>query len=154
MGDILKKIGDTLTETGKTVSEKTKQVGNVAKLNAKIISSEHSISDNYTILGKYYYDTYKDNPDETVAETVNSITASIDTIAEMKSQILAIKGLVKCESCGAGCPFEDDFCGKCGAKLEKPEPPVEEEPAEDETAEIEAVEDTADEAPAENTTEE
>lgn len=149
MSDILKKIGDTLTETGKTVSEKTKQVGNVAKLNAKIISSEHSISDNYTILGKYYYDTYKDNPDESVAETVNSITASLDAIDEMKNQILAIKGLVKCESCGADCPFEDDFCGKCGAKLEKPEPPAEEEPAE-EVAEIETVE----EAPAENTTEE
>ena len=153
MSDILKKIGDTLTETGKTVSEKTKQVGNVAKLNAKIISSEHSVSDNYTILGKYYYDTYKDNPDESVAETVNSITASLDAIDEMKNQILAIKGLVKCESCGADCPFEDDFCGKCGAKLEKPEPPAEEEPAE-EVAEIETVEEAVEDAPAENTTEE
>lgn len=126
MSDFFKNVKETLTETGKTVGEKTKQVGNAAKLNAKIISSEHSISDNYTILGKYYYDTYKDNPDESVAETVNSITASLETIKEMKSQLLAIKGLVKCGSCGADCPFEDSFCGKCGAKLEKPEPPVEE----------------------------
>ena len=154
MSDIFKKIGDTITETGKTVGEKTKQVSSVAKLNAKIISSEHSISDNYTILGKYYYDTYKDNPAEEVAETVNSITASLETIADMKSQILAIKGMVKCQDCGAECPFDDTFCGKCGAKLEKPEPPVEEEPAEDEIAEIETVEDTAEEAPAENATEE
>ena len=138
MSDILKKIGDTLTETGKTVSEKTKQVGNVAKLNAKIISSEHSVSDNYTILGKYYYDTYKDNPAEEVAETVNSITASLETIADMKSQILAIKGMVKCQDCGAECPFEDTYCGKCGAKLEKPEPPVEEEAPAEET--VEAIE--------------
>lgn len=137
MSDILKKLGETITETGKTVGEKTKQVGNVAKLNAKIISSEHSISDNYTILGKYYYDTYKNNPDEDVAETVNSITASIDAIAEMKGQILAIKGLVKCQSCGAGCPFEDDFCGKCGVRLEKPEPPVEDSPVEETAEEIE-----------------
>ena len=147
MSDILKKLGETITETGKTVGEKTKQVGNVAKLNAKIISSEHSISDNYTILGKYYYDTYKNNPDEEIAETVNSITASIDAIDEMKNQILAIKGLVKCQSCGAGCPFEDDFCGKCGAKLEKPEPPVEEE--EEIAEEAEAEEETAEETPAE-----
>ena len=147
MSDILKKLGETITETGKTVGEKTKQVGNVAKLNAKIISSEHSISDNYTILGKYYYDTYKNNPDEEIAETVNSITASIDAIDEMKNQILAIKGLVKCQSCGAGFPFEDDFCGKCGAKLEKPEPPVEEE--EEIAEEAEAEEETAEETPAE-----
>lgn len=140
MSDIFKKIGDTITETGKSVGEKTKQVSSVAKLNAKIISSEHSVSDNYTILGKYYYDTYKDNPAEDVAETVNSITASLETIADMKSQILAIKGMVKCQDCGAECPFEDTYCGKCGAKLEKPEPPVEEEaPAEDVVEAIEEI---------------
>ena len=126
MSDFFKNVKETITETGKTVGEKTKQVGNAARLNAKIIASEHSISDNYTILGKYYYDTYKDNPDESVAENVNAITASLETIKEMKGQILAIKGLVKCVNadCGADCPYEDNFCGKCGAKLEKPEPPV------------------------------
>lgn len=146
MSDIFKKIGETLSETGKTVGEKTKQVGNVAKLNAKIISSEHSVSDGYTSLGKYYYDTYKDNPDEAVAETVNNITASLDTIAEMKSQILAIKGMVRCTACGAECPFEDSFCGKCGAELEKPEPPAEELPEETEVIEeAEVSEETSEE---------
>lgn len=124
MSDFFKKLGETINETGKTVGEKTKQVGNVAKLNAKIISSEHAVSDGYTALGKYYYDTYKENPDEAVAETVNNITASLETIADMKNQILAIKGMVKCAACGAECPFGDDFCGKCGAELEKPEPPA------------------------------
>lgn len=131
MSDIFKKIGDTITETGKTVGEKTKQVSSVAKFNAKIIASEHSISDNYTILGKYYYDTYKDNPADEVAETVNSITASLETVADMKNRILAIKGMVKCQDCGAECPFEDTYCGKCGAKLEKPELPAEEAPEEE-----------------------
>lgn len=124
MSDFFKKVGETINQTGKTVGEKTKQVGNVAKLNAKIISSEHSVSDGYTLLGKYYYDACKENPDETVAETVNNITAALESIAEMKSQILAIKGMVKCTACGAECPFEDSFCGKCGAELEKPEPPA------------------------------
>ena len=135
MSDIIKKITDTITETGKNVGEKTKQVGNTAKLNAKIIASERSISENYTLIGKYYYDTYKDNPDAEIADAVNAVTASIETITEMKNQILAIKGLVKC-SCGASCPIEDTFCGKCGAKLEKPEPVVEE--AVEETAEEKA----------------
>ena len=126
MSDILRKIGDTITETGKSVGEKTKQVGNTAKLNAKIISSEHSISENYALIGKYYYDNYKNDPDEEIAEKVNAVTAAIDSIAEMKAQILMIKGLVKCQNCGAECPNDDDYCGKCGTKLVKPEPPVEE----------------------------
>lgn len=160
MSDILKKIGDTLTDAGKTVGEKTKQVGSVAKMNAKIISCEHSISENYSILGKYYYDTYKDNPDGEIAETVNAVTASIETIAELKSELLAIKGLVKCQKCGSECPFEDTFCGKCGAELEKPEPAAEEEEveefeeideaAEDEVPNIVVVdEDSSDESTAE-----
>ncbi len=148
MSDIIKKITDTITETGKNVGEKTKQVGSTAKLNAKIISSERSLSENYSLIGKYYYDTYKENPDEEIAEAVNSVTAALDTIAEMKGQILAIKGLVKC-SCGASCPIEDSFCGKCGAVLEKPEPV--EETLEDED-EIEIV--VAEEVTVEETTEE
>ena len=156
MSDIIKKITDTITETGKNVGEKTKQVGNTAKLNAKIISSERSISENYTLIGKYYYDMYKENPDADIAEAVNSVTASLETIAEMKSQILALKGLVKC-SCGASCPIEDTYCGKCGAVLEKPEPVEEEivEEAEAEKADIEIVVEDADVTEAaEETTEE
>lgn len=140
MSDIFKKIGDTLTDAGKTVGEKTKQAGTVAKLNAKIISSERSISESYSILGKYYYDTYKNNPDEEIAETVNAVTAAVETIAELKNELLALKGLVKCTKCGGECPFEDTFCGKCGAELEKPEPAPAEEAVEDfeETEEVEA----------------
>lgn len=136
MSDIIKKITDTITETGKNVGEKTKQVGNTAKLNAKIISAERSISENYTLIGKYYYDTYKENPDEEIADAVNSVTASLDTIDEMKDQLLALKGLIKCDKCGANCPIDDTFCGKCGAMLEKPEPIVEEA---EEKADIEVV---------------
>ncbi len=139
MSDIFKKIGDTLTETGKTVGEKTKQVGNVAKLNARIISAEHSISDNYTVIGKYYYDKYKNEPDEEIAETVNAVTASIEAIESYKNELLAIKGLVKCQNCGNECPYENSFCGKCGAAIEKPEP----EPEEAEVQETEEL--TADE---------
>ncbi len=142
MSDIFKKIGDTITETGKTVGEKTKQVGNAAKMNARIISAEHSISENYTVIGKYYYEKHKNDPDEEIAETVNAVTASIETIAQLKSELLAIKGLVKCQNCGSACPFEDSYCGKCGAVLEKPEPAEEaaEESGEvEETEEIEVI---------------
>ncbi len=155
MSDIIKKITDTITETGKNVGEKTKQVGNTAKLNARIMSSERSVSENYTLIGKYYYDTYKNNPDEEIAETVNAITASLDTIDDLKSQILAIKGRVKCTKCGASCPIEDTFCGKCGAMLEKPE--IIEETVEEVVEEVKAdivveAEETAETA--EETTEE
>ena len=127
MNEFFGKISRNITDTSKVVTEKTKQVSEVAKLNAKIASSENTISTNYTILGKYYYETYKENPAEEVAEACNAITAASDAIAAMKAQLLSIKGLVKCTTCGAECPIDNNFCGKCGAALEKPAPAVEEE---------------------------
>lgn len=154
MNDVFEKISKTISDTSKVVTEKTKQVGEVAKLNAKIVSSEHTISENYTILGKFYYDKYKDNPDEGAIVAVNSITAANDAIAEMKAQLLSIRGAVACQSCGCECPIEDSYCGKCGALLEKPEPPVnEEEIVVEVTAEDNAPADD-DETPASDTTEE
>ncbi len=158
MNEVFEKISKTFTDTSKVVTEKTKQVSETAKLHAKITSSENTISTGYTTLGKYYYETYKANPDEAVAETVNGITAAIDAIDEMKAQILSLKGIVKCDKCGAECPIENNFCGKCGAVLEKPEPIVVED---DEAEEEIVVEDTVEtvvaeviEEAAEETTEE
>ena len=127
MNEFFGKLSKNITDTSKVVTEKTKQVSEVAKLNAKITSSENTISTNYTILGKYYYETFKENPAEEVTEACNAITAANDAIASMKAQLLSIKGLVKCTACGAECPIDNNFCGKCGAALEKPEPAVEEE---------------------------
>ncbi|MGN0554232.1 MAG: hypothetical protein ACI4I1_12695 [Oscillospiraceae bacterium] len=126
MNDVIEKISKTLTETGKAVSEKTKFVGESAKLNGKIISKEGSVRSNYSVIGEFYYNKYKDNPDADIAETVNEVTEALNSIEEMKAQLLSLKGAVKCTACGAESPIENAFCGQCGAKLVKPEPPQEE----------------------------
>lgn len=145
MNDVFEKISKNLTGAGKAVTEKTKQVSESAKLNAKIVSSEHTISENYAILGKFYYETYKSNPDDEVAEAVNSITAAMDAITEMKAQLLSIKGSVLCAACGAECPIESNFCPKCGSVLEKPQPVSDE--AETVSADEVVVEETTAEEP-------
>lgn len=123
---IFEKIGKTLTETGKAVTEKTKIVSESARLNSRIIAKESSLRSLYSEIGEYYYSKYKDAPDEESAEAVNELTDTLNSIADMKNQLLSIKGAVKCTECGAECPIENSFCGQCGAKLVKPEPPVEE----------------------------
>lgn len=137
MNDVIEKISKTISETGKVVSEKTKLVGETAKLNSRIISKEGIVRTNYSAIGEFYYNKYKDAPDAEIADTVNELTEALDSIAEMKAQILSLKGAVKCVECGAECPIENSFCGHCGAKLVKPEPPKEEEPEEAEQTETE-----------------
>lgn len=131
MNDVIEKISKTISETGKVVSEKTKLVGETARLNSKILSKEGVVRSNYSAIGEFYYNKYKDAPDADIADTVNEITEALNSIDEMKAQILSLKGAVKCVECGAECPIENSFCGHCGAKLIKPEPPKEEEPVEE-----------------------
>lgn len=131
MNDVIEKINKAISETGKVVSEKTKLVGETARLNSKILSKEGVVRSNYSAIGEFYYNKYKDAPDADIADTVNEITEALNSIDEMKAQILSLKGAVKCVECGAECPIENSFCGHCGAKLIKPEPPKEEEPAEE-----------------------
>lgn len=144
MNDVIEKISKTISETGKVVSEKTKLVGETARLNSKILSKEGVVRSNYSAIGEFYYNKYKDAPDEDIAETINDTTAALNAIDEMKAQLLSLRGAVKCVECGAECPIENSYCGHCGAKLVKPEPPKEEEPAEEteqtETASSEAAE--------------
>lgn len=145
MNDVIEKISKTISETGKVVSEKTKLVGETARLNSKILSKEGVVRSNYSAIGEFYYNKYKDAPDEDIAETINDTTAALNAIDEMKAQLLSLKGAVKCVECGAECPIDNSYCGHCGAKLVKPEPPKEEEPA-GETEQTEAASSEAAEA--------
>ena len=131
MNDVIEKISKTISETGKVVSEKTKLVGESARLNSRILAKEGVVRSNYSAIGEFYYNKYKDAPDADIADTVNEITEALNAIDEMKAQILSLKGAVKCAECGAECPIENSFCGHCGAKLRRPEPPRGEEPAEE-----------------------
>ncbi len=140
MNEIFDKIGKTITEASQAVGERTKFVTDIAKLNCRISTLEHSLLQSYAELGKEYFANNKDNPAENVAELVNEIKAAIETIAEMKAQLLSIRGVVACQECGAENSIDNNFCGKCGAKLEKPEPPVEEEKTDEEVTEVTEIE--------------
>jgi hypothetical protein len=125
MSDIFDKIGQTFTDIGETVTEKSKSVAEAAKLNAKILAEKSLLGTNYSEIGKYYAEHYSDNADPGISDKVAAVVASKELIAELEARILAIKGYVKCTNCGANVPYEDNYCGKCGMVIEKPEPPAE-----------------------------
>lgn len=131
MNDVFEKIGKTISEAGQAVGEKTKGVIDIAKLSCRIGTLEQSLTQSFADLGKEYYEKNKENPDENEAEAFNEITAAIATIKEMKEQLATIKGVIECPVCGTENAFENNFCGKCGAKLEKPEPVAKQEATEE-----------------------
>jgi hypothetical protein len=141
MSDIFDKIGQTFSDIGDTVTEKSKSVAEAAKLNAKILSEKSMLGTNYSEIGKYYAQHYSDNPDPGISDKVAAVVASKNLIAELEARLLALKGYVKCTNCGASVPFEDNFCGKCGKVIEKPEPAPDETYEEEITPNVSVVPD-------------
>lgn len=135
-------LGKKLSETGKVIGDKTKQVSETTQLSYKISVAEKEKETLFAVLGKSVYEQAKSDSLSPFFGKCEEISAKQDEIDEMKKKLDAIKGIIICPNCGASCDKENDFCGKCGTKLEKPiDPPIAAE-TQDEAAEEAPSEDT------------
>lgn len=127
---MFEKFVETLNNTGKAVGEKTKQGSDIVRANLKITSEERALNDIYCEIGKTYYENNSDNPCcDTMKELFEKVAEKTSVIESLRQQVRSIKGVIVCDNCGAEVSLENDFCGKCGHKLIKPEPVIEEEKA-------------------------
>ncbi|MBP1534700.1 MAG: zinc ribbon domain-containing protein [Ruminococcus sp.] len=138
MSNFFDKVSEAITATGKTVGDKTKMGTDIVKLSYKLSTEQKNLSDIFTEIGKAYYEESKDAPQsDALVQLVSEATVKSAEIEGIKEQIRQIKGVTVCPNCGADVPLEYDFCGKCGTKIERPEPPAEEtEETVEETDEI------------------
>lgn len=120
-------ISKKLSETGKVIGDKTKQVSETTQLNYKMITAEKEKEALFTVLGKAVYENAKADSQSPFFEDCEKITAKQEEIDELKKKLDSIKGIIICQSCGAECDSKNDYCGKCGTKLNKPvcDPPAE-----------------------------
>jgi hypothetical protein len=129
IGAIINEVGESVDKLGNKAVSKSKAVAEAAKLNAKLIEAKAAIKAKYYEIGKLYCEKYTDTAAPDFTEAVEAVNSAKATIADIQTKILAAKGYVKCPVCGNSVPFDHDFCGKCGTKIEKPAP--EEEAADD-----------------------
>ena len=135
--DILEKIGDTILSVGKDVTQKAKDVSGIAKLKLDILSKEDFIREQYTEIGKAYYEKNK-GTDVAEKERFHRIDEALEDIEKMKLQILELKKARKCPDCGAEAADSADYCSVCGARLTVVvEEPMETEPEEEKVVEEE-----------------
>lgn len=120
--DFLNKVGSTITSKGKDVTKKAKEIAEIAKLTGQIVEKEESIKGAYIDLGKYVYESQKEDAPEEVAEKFAVIDATVEEIEHLKRQIRKIKGRQECPDCGKEVSYSAAFCSYCGAKLPEPEP--------------------------------
>lgn len=110
-------IGKAFTDAGQTVAKQTKNFTDVAQLNNAISNKEKQISQLFLRLGQAYYEKHKNEDAAEEQELISEISALYAEIFQNREKIKQIKGVTKCEACGADVPLHAAFCSACGAKV-------------------------------------
>ena len=120
--DFFNKVGSTISSKSKDVTKKAKEIAEIAKLTGQIAEKEESIKGAYIELGKYVYESQKEDATEEVAEKFAVIDAAVEEIEGLKREVRKLKGRPECPDCGKEVSYSAAFCSYCGAKLPEPEP--------------------------------
>lgn len=110
-------IGKKLSQTGQGVVQKTKEMADVAKLNSAIADEEGKINNNYYLIGKLYVSIHMEDCEDDFKGMISDIRISESKVREYRQQIKTIKGVVKCEKCGAEVADNIAFCSACGSPM-------------------------------------
>lgn len=110
-------IGKRITDAGQNVAQQTKNLADVTQLNNAISEKEKRISQLFLSIGKYYYEKHKDDKTADELEKITEINMLYAEIIQNREKIKLIKGVTKCENCGADVPLNALFCNACGTKI-------------------------------------
>lgn len=112
---------DDLGKKISQVGQKTKDMADVSKISALISEEEKTINNNYYQIGKLYASMHSTDYGEEFAGMMQAICASEIKIKELRKQVQTIKGVMRCEKCGADVALDSKFCNSCGAEMPKNE---------------------------------
>lgn len=126
-------LGKRLGETAETVTTKAGEAVEIQKLKNQVRVLERDIEEDFAEIGRMVYEQFKagDDVDEEAAAFCEAVKSREESIAEYKQKIVALKGCIKCESCGRDLAKGMVYCPYCGTKApEKAEEDIAEEAAE------------------------
>lgn len=112
-------LSKKVSEAGQKTIQKTKELADTSRLNAMISDEEKTINSTYFHIGKLYVSIHKDNCEEEFQNMIQTIAEAEAKIRDYKKQIQDIKGVQRCEKCGAEVPSGAAFCSSCGATMPK-----------------------------------
>lgn len=111
---------DACADTARVAGKKAGQMVDVAKLNVQLFDLNGEFNDLLRQLGQVMYNTHLGQTSE--GDPVSELLAKADEtaakIAEIKARIADLRQAQTCPGCGAPCGKEDQFCRRCGGKLE------------------------------------
>ena len=107
------------SEATARAAQKAQEFSETAKLNSMISDAEKQINNTYYQIGKLYVSIHGADGEEAFAGMVATIADAEQKIIDYRSQIQNIKGVQRCEKCGAEVQRGTAFCSACGAAMPK-----------------------------------
>ena len=111
------KMGETISVKGKDMADKARELTEVSRLNTQISTQKNKIESLYKEIGQLIYENREDWKAADVSAQIEQIDSAVVSIEELQNDILRIKGVRQCESCGAEIDKNMAFCPKCGTAM-------------------------------------
>lgn len=114
-------LGKRVTGAGQKTVQKTREISEVARINSLISQNEAKINNLYYQIGKLYVSVHGNDCEDEFRGMVESVAELEQQISTFKDQIQDVKGVQRCEKCGAEVQRGVAYCSACGAALPKVE---------------------------------
>ena len=115
--DFLEQLGKRLSDAGQGVAQQTKNLTELTRLNGTISEKDKQLHKAYAAIGQSYYERHKHDLNAEERALIESVSQLLSEIALCREEIKQIKGVTKCQNCGADIPLHAAFCNSCGAKV-------------------------------------
>lgn len=112
-------LGRKIGETAEIVTNKAGEAVEIQRLRNQIRALERGNERDYLELGRTIYENYRNGEltDEEAVSICEAIQNREENIEKYEQQVSAVKGDVKCESCGKSVDKEMFYCPYCGMKV-------------------------------------
>ncbi len=110
-------LGKKITQTSQEVMQKTKDFTDVAKLNSALSDEESRVNNIYCQIGQLYASLHGQDNDVEFIELLTELNDANKKIENIKQEIQDIKGVKRCNICGAEIQKNSAFCSSCGSAV-------------------------------------
>jgi rRNA maturation endonuclease Nob1 len=119
----LDNLGKKASEATAKAVQKAQGLSEVSRVNLLISEEEKKLNATYYQIGKLYVSVHGSASEDDFSGMVAAILESEQKINDYRKQIQSIKGIQRCEKCGAEVARGVAFCSSCGAPMPKVEAP-------------------------------
>ena len=113
----LEKVGGTLAAKGREVADKAKEMAEVNRLNGQIHSQTNTAEKIYAEIGKMVCENRENWGQLDITGQLEQLDSIQVEIERLQEEILQVKGIRKCENCGAAIDMRLSYCPECGVTI-------------------------------------